>query len=230
MCAVRQSASEDNLRRLLALQERERRLLACEIHDTFVQELVTAQLAIDQLVEHLLKSDPESVESLLKIRARVRKAMDDARVLIGELRPADLDHLNLPDSIQDVVDQVNAQHHLDVRLVQMPGKLEVDPVLKASIVRVVQEALHNVARHAKTKQATVQLAQVGQKIRISVTDPGVGFDPKKVGGDRFGLAGIRERAQLFGGKATVRSRPGGGTTVTAEFLTSAPVRASNRDR
>ena len=97
---MRSSANENRLRQLVSLQDRERRLLACEIHDGFVQDVMGAQLAIDSLLERLLKTDPDGVEPLLRIRALVRKAIDEARHIVRELRPPLIDDLPLVQAIQ----------------------------------------------------------------------------------------------------------------------------------
>ncbi len=214
---MRHRANEKHLRQLVALQDRERRLLACEIHDGFVQDVVGAQLAIDALLERLLKTDRESVEPLLRIRAMVRKAIDESRRLIGDLRPPIVDELSLVDAIEYLVQQEENQRRLDVRFTHNLQSQRLEPLLQTTVVRIVQESLNNVARHAKTHEAEVDLKLVGSKVRVVITDHGEGFDPKQVSPERYGLSGIRERARLFGGKASIRSRPGKGTRVTAEF-------------
>jgi two-component system sensor histidine kinase DegS len=210
-------ASEKHLRQLVALQDRERRLLACEIHDGFVQDVVSAQLAIDSLLERLLKTDPESIEPLLRVRAMVRKAIDEARRIVGELRPPIVDDLSLIEAIQYLVHQEEKLDRLDVKFTHDVRVERLEPLLQTTIVRIVQESLNNVARHAQTRQAEVELTQIDSTIRVVITDHGVGFDSKQVSPDRYGLAGIRERALLFGGKASIHSRPGKGTTIAAEF-------------
>jgi len=214
---MRQRASDKQLRQMLALQDRERRLLACEIHDGFVQEVVAAQIAIDALLEQLLKTDPESVEPLLRIRALVRKAIDEGRSMVGELRPPLVDDLNLADAIQFVVQQAVSQRHLQVQFTHNLKALRLEPLLQSTVIRIVHEALNNVASHAGTKEAAVQAKIIGETVRVTISDQGVGFEPKQVPADRFGLSGIRERARLFGGKAWIRSGPGKGTRIRVEF-------------
>lgn len=217
---MQQRADEHNLRQLLALQDRERHLLACEIHDGFVQEVVAAQIAIDALLEDLLRTDPEAIEPLLRIRARVRKAIDEARSVVADLRPPNAhadDDTSLADLIRDLIDQIRAQRQLEVTLHHNLGPTKLDPVLQSTVVRVVQEALNNVARHARTREAAVECLLHDGSLRLTISDRGVGFDPKRVPADRFGLSGIRDRARLFDGKATIRSQPGNGTKVSVEF-------------
>ena len=217
MVSMRPSTNENRLRHLVSLQDRERRLLACEIHDGFVQDVMGAQLEIDALLERLLKSDPDSVEPLLRIRALVRKAIDEARHIVRELRPPLIDDLPLVEAIQYLVQQEEQVRRLDVKFSHDVHIDHLEPLLQTTLVRIVQESLNNVARHAKTHEAEVELTQRGSLIRVVITDHGAGFDPKQVAPDRYGLNGIRERARLFGGKASIKSQPGRGTVVSAEF-------------
>jgi two-component system sensor kinase len=111
---------------------------------------------------------------------------------------------------------------LDVAFLHDVQVQRLEPLIQNTIVRIVQESLNNVVRHARTKAANVELLQEGNTLRVTVSDRGVGFDTKQVAPDRFGLAGIRERARLFGGKASIHSRPGKGTTIIAEFPLKGP--------
>ena len=91
------------------------------------------------------------------------------------------------------------------------------PILENAIYRIIQEALTNACRHSKSKMVHVALVQQGDQIRIEVRDRGVGFKPEDVGESRFGLEGIRERARLLGGKATIETKLGQGTQVVVEL-------------
>jgi signal transduction histidine kinase len=214
---MRQRANDKHLRQLLALQDRERRILACEIHDGFVQDVVAAQIAIDSLLERLLRTDPEAVEQLLRIRAMVRRGIDQARSMVGELRPPLVDELTLANAIQYLVEQEQVHRRLDVRFSHNLGSLLLEPLLQSSIVRIVRESLNNVVRHAQTKDAEVKATLRDGRVRVEIIDRGIGFDLNQVAPGHYGLSGIRERARLFGGKASIRSRPGKGTRVAVEF-------------
>ena len=92
-------------------------------------------------------------------------------------------------------------------------------MLQQAVFRVVQEALNNVRKHGRVKKAQVRLCETGSRFRLYIRDRGVGFETETIADDRFGLRGIRERTQLFHGRAVIRSRPGRGTLVFAEFPT-----------
>jgi signal transduction histidine kinase len=83
--------------------------------------------------------------------------------------------------------------------------------------RIVQEALNNACRHSKSERVQVELVQHGEKVRIEVRDQGVGFMPEDVGDSHFGVAGIRERARLLGGTASIESTPGKETRIVVEL-------------
>jgi len=200
------------LRRLLAIQERERQLVSYEIHDGLSQYLAGAMMHLDAY-EHLV-GDGDAVRDLREGLRLLRAAADEARRLIGGLRPPALDELGIVDAIESLVGEarvdvprVDFHHRLDA------GRLPAD--VETTIFRIVQESLSNVRRHAGADTATVRLEQEpGGGVRVVVEDDGVGFETAGVPDDRFGLEGIRQRAQLLGGEATIMSRPGRGTTVT----------------
>jgi two-component system sensor histidine kinase DegS len=90
-------------------------------------------------------------------------------------------------------------------------------ILENTIYRIVQEGLANACNHSKSTRVRISLLQRNGTVRIKIRDWGVGFDPKTVPKNRFGLTGIRERARLLGGKCRVRSKPGRGTSVMVEL-------------
>ena len=92
----------------------------------------------------------------------------------------------------------------------------LDPTLENAIYRIAQEALTNACQHGKSKRISVSLLQRGDHLRIEVRDWGVGFDPKTVPKNHFGLEGIRQRARLLGGKCSIRSKAGKGTSISVE--------------
>jgi signal transduction histidine kinase len=207
-------SEQQRLRRLLELSERDRLLVAYDIHDGFVQDVVSAQLGIDSMLDRLAATDPESVAPLLRVRAFVRKSIAEARRVVSELRPATIEDRGLVEAIQFLVDEADTAGHLNVKF-SFPEDFErMSLLLEHSLARIVQESLTNVKRHAQTEQAEVRLEKIGKSIHLEIEDQGVGFDIQMVEPGHFGLEGIRERARVFGGKATIDSKPGRGTLVS----------------
>ncbi|MFM7289967.1 MAG: ATP-binding protein [Planctomycetia bacterium] len=205
------------LQRLLKIQERERQLVSYEIHDGLAQYLAGAMMHLEAC-EHAgagLAENRELQQGLKLLRA----AADEARRLIGGLRPPALDELGIVEAVESLAVDARA----DVPRVEFthslpPRRLAAD--IETTIFRIVQESLSNIRRHACATAAIIRLERHGNdSIRIVVQDDGVGFDPAAVPDDRFGLEGIRQRALLMRGEPTITSAPGRGTTVTVTLPT-----------
>ena len=207
-------ANERLLRRLLDVQETERRMVAHDIHDGFIQYVVGAHFRL----ESINSNDPEATKAVLDVVASLlKKSIDEGRRLINDLRPMVLDENGIVEAIRHLIADEPASNGLvvafdhDIQFDRLESKLE------GVIFRIIQEALNNVKRHGQTEVAAVQLTQQNDQLTIVVRDQGVGFDPKTVAPASFGLRGIRERARLFGGTARIDSTPGVGTTVFAQL-------------
>jgi len=200
------------LRRLLKIQERERQLVSYEIHDGLAQYLAGAMMHLEAC-EHALGGAGENRELHEGLRL-LRAAADEARRLIGGLRPPALDELGIIDAVESLA----ADARTDVPRVDFTHRLpsrRLPPDVETTIFRIVQESLSNVRRHAGAGAASISLEQHGENgLRIVVHDDGIGFDPTKVAEDRFGLEGIRQRAWLLGGEPVITTSLGGGTTVS----------------
>ena len=200
------------LRRLLKIQERERQLVSYEIHDGLAQYLAGAMMHLEAC-EHALGGAAENRELHEGLRL-LRAAADEARRLIGGLRPPALDELGIVDAVESLA----ADARTDIPRVDFTHRLpsrRLPPDVETTIFRIVQESLSNVRRHAGAGAVRVSLEQHGENgLRIVVHDDGIGFNPTSVAEDRFGLEGIRQRAWLLGGEPVIESTVGGGTTVT----------------
>ena len=208
-------ADEQLLRRLIDLQEQERRMVAHEIHDGFVQDVVGAHMHVQSIES---TSDPEANEAVaVQVAELLEKAIAEGRRLIREMRPMVLDEEGVIESLRHLIADENASGGLVVAFDHKVRFDRLDPRLEGAIFRIVQEALNNVKKHGETDHAAVQLTQSDDQLEVVVRDHGVGFDPEMVPPDRFGLRGIRERARLFGGTAKIESVPGEGTAIHVRF-------------
>lgn len=203
------ASPETILRRLIEVQERERQLVSYEIHDGLAQYLAGASMQL----EALLHQEGDRASPLLITALRlVRAAAEEARQLIGGLRPPALDELGIVDAIESLV----ADARIEIPAIEFTHDLPGDrlpPDLETTIFRVVQESLSNARKHAEARTARVSLTREGQAIRVVVRDEGRGFDPEHVPDDRFGLEGIRQRCRLAGAEPRIDSAPGRGTTI-----------------
>lgn len=198
-------------RTVLRAQETERARLARDLHDEVNQALTGVLLRLEAAAAHA----PEPLHSELQAaKAVASQAMEELLRLARELRPSTLDDHGLEAALQTQVDRFARNTGLETQLA-----IEGDAVADLSedeqlvVYRIVQEGLSNAARHAEARSVRVALALMGGYTVVRVADDGRGFHQSETGRAGHGLAGMRERALLAGGRLAVRSRPGAGTTV-----------------
>jgi PAS domain S-box-containing protein len=203
-------------RRLLALQDADRRLMAYEIHDGLVQDLYGAQLFLEsvKVAGAFAADDAKAFKSAVEL---LRGAIEEARRLINGLRPPILDERGLIAALEHLAHDMEQtwgvciDFHAQVQFDRLSATVE------NAVYRIVQECLNNVQQHSDTDRAQVELTHEGNWLRVAVSDRGKGFDPAEVSSNRYGLAGIRERTRLLGGEAQIDSRPGAGVTVVVRL-------------
>ncbi len=199
------------LRALLRRYQRERQLIAYELHDGLVQDITGAQLHLEALLGSGQVPAGPLRESLDGVLGLIRKAAGGARQFVDHLRPPGLE-LGLAKAIECLIaDQPPGGPSIQWD-VQMPPD-QSDPLLEGTIYRIIRESLTNLRRHSRSDRARIRLTQLGDQLELEIQDWGVGFDPAAVEPTRLGLRGIRERARLLGGRALVDSAPGKGTRV-----------------
>jgi two-component system sensor histidine kinase UhpB len=198
-------------------QEDERARLARELHDETVQSLVALHQRV-QMVERALARDPQTAAGkLAELRAMTADALEDVRRAIRALRPIYLEDLGLAPALEALVRGIGAENSLEATFVVEGVTRRLAPERELAVYRIVQEALHNIVRHAQARrvQAIVRFDEV---LAVSVIDDGVGFSvPDRMDAltesRHVGLIGMRERAELIGARLAIRSAPGQGTTV-----------------
>jgi two-component system sensor histidine kinase UhpB len=195
--------------RALAAQENERRRVARELHDEVGQSLTAAMLEIEDARRSAYVVDEPR---LAAARESVRASLDDLRRIARQLRPAALDDLGLQSALRSLCTQTVGHGRLAVerRFAVGPSALPRD--VELVVYRVAQESLTNVVRHAQASRALVALQPAGDGIRLTVSDDGRGL-PDMTSGEGSGIAGMRERALLIGGRLTITSSAGTGTEV-----------------
>ena len=203
---------------LTLAEQRERKRLASELHDYLAQILALARIKMSQLRQKVTGQVPAVPQLVGEIDSLLEKAGEYTRSLMAKLNPPVLDELGLPSALNWLAKQMPLHGLLvEVRLSQERVPLPDDQ--SVLLFQSVRELLINVAKHAGTDRAVVSLnVDQDQQLSIEVRDEGRGFDPAameaKSENGHFGLFSVRERMQAMGGRLDVKSRAGGGTTVT----------------
>jgi len=205
------------LQQSLDLHERDRQLVAFEIHDGIIQEMTAALMFLESAGANARFDSPESKEKYQRGVRVLQGAVIEARRLIRGLTPIELDKRGLAASLEKLVEKFRADQGMEIDFRAEVGLDHLVPAVEMIVLRIVQEALNNVWKHSQTNRAQVRLMQHDDELELMVTDWGVGFTQNDTQKSRYGLTGIRERAKLVGGTATIVSQVGRGTRVSVRF-------------
>jgi signal transduction histidine kinase/putative methionine-R-sulfoxide reductase with GAF domain len=206
------------LRQLLDAHEKHRQLIAFELHDGVIQLLTGSVMCLEGAIGGLRGRSPEETQAVLeKIVKLLRDSLAEARRLMHGLRPRALDEAGLLAAIDSLVEDAYREGPAQIQYTHDVDFDRLAPPLETAIFRIVQEGLTNARRHSHSPKIRIALAQHDHRLRIEIEDWGKGFDPEQIDQSRFGLKGIRERAELFGGEADIRTVLGQGTCITVEL-------------
>lgn len=205
-------AERDLLKKIIESHEEDRRILAHDVHDGFVQYVIGGRSKIEAFAKSI--GPVSRGESLLHDGvSHLTDAIREARDLISGLRPVLLDEEGVVRAIEQLVadlgdrSECRINFEVDVRLDRL------DPKLESALFRITQESLNNVVQHSQASEASVALNQEDGWLKLQIRDDGVGFDVDQVSAESFGLRGIRDRALWYSGEAKIQSKPGKGTAV-----------------
>ncbi|HEX2026798.1 MAG TPA: GAF domain-containing sensor histidine kinase [Nitriliruptorales bacterium] len=208
---LREVARERFAERLVHVQENERRRLAAEIHDGISQRIVGLSFHLSAAADALDSDTRFTAEQIAAAQRLAAEALDETRRAIAGLRPSVLDDLGLAAGLESLVRSLPfAAAELEIEPCQLPEHVET------ALYRIAQEALQNAAKHASANEVRVALAVRRDVAVLEIADDGHGFDPAAApAAERvtYGLAGMRERADLLGARLEVDSAPGAGTTI-----------------
>jgi two-component system NarL family sensor kinase len=202
----------------------ERSRIAREIHDTLAQGLTAVALQIEAGLSHINQRD-RARPPLQRALEVARQSLDEARRSVSALRTPLLANRSLAEVLGALTRRFTAETGVRVRA-EISDVGALPPELESELFRISSEALTNVGKHAHAGEAWVRLEAVRDRLRLSVEDTGTGFRVQGARRRGFGLLGIEERARLAGGRATIRSAPGRGTTITVTI----PLPAEPRQR
>jgi signal transduction histidine kinase len=210
--------ARDALRRVVSAQEQERRRLARELHDETGQALTSILLGLRTVEE--AGGEEEVRAAVAEVRELVRSTLQDVRRLAVELRPKALDDFGLVAALERLTESFTEQTGIAVGFESLLPTARLTPEIETALYRIVQESLTNIVKHAQAHNVSIVLGRKSDSVSVIVEDDGVGFDPDRPREDGLGLIGMRERVSLIGGRLTIESRPGAGTTFIAEVPVS----------
>ncbi len=206
---------------ILTAQEEERKKISRELHDEVVQMLVGINVELAALVHG---SSPGALllkDKVAHTQRLVEKSVDAVHRFARELRPSVLDDLGLIPALHTFCTNLAERKKLKIKLTAFGGVEALDGDKRTVLFRVAQEALTNVARHARATKVEVNLSRIPGAIRMDISDNGKSFPVKKIflakNPKRLGLVGMKERMEMVGGNLTIESVSGKGTIVRAEI-------------
>jgi signal transduction histidine kinase len=214
-----QLAEQARVREQLATT-RERVRLSRDLHDTLAHTLaglIVQMNAIDTLME---VDAPAAKNELSKAQFTAKRGLEETRAAISDLRANIVEELGLLGALQRQSDVLQQRTGAQVRFETCGKEPQLNKEQAETLFRIAQEAMNNIERHAQAKQVWVKL-DAGNGTVILIKDDGIGFDATAMDDDRFGLRGMRERAELIGAHLRVDSATGNGTTVTVTLPASA---------
>jgi len=201
--------------RLLSAQEEERRAISRELHDEVGQSLSALLMEAGNAAARVPLDSPEVRRNVESIKKLAEASVNVIRNMTLLLRPSMLDDFGLVPALEWQAREVSKRTGLRVQVTAEEGADELPDQLKTCIYRVVQEALHNCARHANARTVKVVVRHEDSRIVLSVEDDGRGFDAARVRG--LGLVGMEERVNHLGGAFEIDSWPGAGTKVAVQL-------------
>jgi len=208
-------------RQLLLAQEEERKKISRELHDEIAQTLTGINVQLADLKGASTVNTAGLQQRITHTQRLVERSVDIVHRFARELRPTMLDDLGLIPALHSFVKSLADRTGIRVRLTVFAAVEKLDNAKRTVLYRVAQEALTNVAKHAHASQATVNLQKLPGAVRLEIADNGKSFRVQQVlrarGNNRLGLLGMRERVEMVGGRFSVESAPGRGTTVRARI-------------
>lgn len=208
---------------LIESQERERKRIAAELHDSLGQSLLIiknrAYLGLNQ------NGDPAVArQQLEEISESVSEALQEVREISYYLRPAQLERLGLTTTLVEMLERVSTSSDINFsyQVASLDGAFSADAEI--NFIRIVQESINNIIKHSGASEAEIAINRGPQSVQLVVSDNGRGFNPAEASdhGTRqrsFGLIGLAERVRIMGGSHLVRSAPGSGTTISVTIKT-----------
>jgi signal transduction histidine kinase len=211
--AVREQQVRNLAEHMLHVEEMERRRISRELHDEAGQSLVCIRLQMELIEMALPPEAKELAERLAEVRDVTEKTILDMRRLIADLSPVILEQFGLDAAARQLAKRLQSLRNCRVNLVT-EGLQELSPKIQIIVYRILQECCNNVSKHSSASNVNISVSSADEVLSLQVEDNGVGFDMGQAltKSDSFGLAGIRERVALLGGKFEIVSRQAAANT------------------
>jgi two-component system sensor histidine kinase DegS len=206
--------------RIIEVQEEERHRVARDIHDGPAQSMANV-IVKAELCERLLEVDKDRAKlELNNLKSVTRSSLKDVRKIIYDLRPMSLDDLGLIPTLERYISIFKEDVGISIVLKNYGSFNNIEQAIQITVFRIIQESLSNIRKHSKASSATIVIERSLNKLNLSITDDGIGFDLEKhiirdnpmEGG--FGLVNIKERVELLNGKFQINSSVNMGTKIT----------------
>lgn len=194
------------------LEERQR--LAREIHDTLAQGFASIVVQLEA-AEMAAENETSAAHYLEQARKAAREGLSEARRMVWAMRPEILENTSLPEALQRLLRRWQEETGIHAQFTLTGEPRPLHPELEVGLLRIAQEALTNVRKHAKARHTTLTLSYLDDLVLMDIQDDGVGLQPVASGG--FGLRSMRERVDALGGQMAVESEPGLGTTLAVSL-------------
>jgi PAS domain S-box-containing protein len=215
-------ASEEFTRKLIEVQEEERKRVSRELHDDTAQYLALLKLEMDSLIEKNQGLPQKTVSELEKLRGTAEKTLQEVRRFSHELRPSVLGDFGLSAALETIIGEFNDLGKTQVEFDIIGLERRLGEQAELVLFRITQEALNNIRKHSQATIAQIRLEFTSDKVRLMIKDNGIGFDMNQMAAPgasgRLGLLGMRERAELIGADLIIESHKGEGTTISVELL------------
>lgn len=211
--------SQELSRRLVAVQENERRRLSGELHDCTSPNLAAIQINLRMLADESAKNSTEQcghcVDKLEDTEALVQDTVAGLRRICADLRPPVLDHAGFWPALEDYARQFSLRTGIAVQIERSGPEQPLGSHVDSLLFRIAQEALTNCAKHARADTVCIRFAVGKDLLILTIADNGIGFNPEGLGSSTpgHGLLTMRERAEFSGGSVSILSQPGEGTKI-----------------
>ncbi|MEQ8176485.1 MAG: sensor histidine kinase [Syntrophomonadaceae bacterium] len=200
---------------IIESQEAERRKIARDLHDGPAQSMASMLIRLD-LIERLVGEDSGAFfEELNKAKDMGRESLAEIRRIMFDLKPTLMHEDGFVSTLKDYFNNYEAKYNFEIDFSILGNLKKCDLSMEIALFRLVQEAVTNARKHSGAKRVQVKMEENGKSLTLFIKDDGIGFDPDKISNkqESYGIVGMKERVELFGGQLDILSEPGEGTQV-----------------